>query len=124
VQDLQLRRDDLHLARAGAHQEPDTDCVDPTNGVALWASALQTAPAVIDRSVTAPCQAGLSPVCAATWSDKVSRWRGQTTLTDQAATFAGQRASTACLKRHRTTCWRSAGFVWDPSKEPSITSTS
>lgn len=172
-------------------QEPDTDCVDPTNGVALWGSGLQTASGVIDRSVTAPmmpglqltlclwvysqssgqwtaaaradvtgalpppeppqpwtaaeakssalfsiqqlsadaealtatCKAGLPAVCAATWSDKVSRWRGQITLTDQTATFAGQRASSACLKRHRITCWRSAGFVWDPSKDPSITPT-
>src|SRR3954471_6932964 len=35
-------------------QEPDTDCVDPTNGVAIWSSGLQTAPGVIDRSLTGP----------------------------------------------------------------------
>jgi hypothetical protein len=172
-------------------QEPDSDCVDPTNGVALWGSGLQTAPGVIDRSVTAPmlpglrltlclwvysqssgqwtaaasaavtgalppppppepwtvaeakssalftiqqrsadaealtatCKAGLSAVCGTTWSDSVSRWRGQITLTDQTATFAGQRASNACLKRHRTTCWHAVGRVWDPAQEPTVTPT-
>jgi hypothetical protein len=169
-------------------QEPDTDCVDPTNGAALWSSGLQLAPGVIDRTLTAPmlpglrltlclwvytqasggwtaaaradvtgalpppqpwtvaeakstalfaiqqrsadaaaltatCQGGMTAVCTASWSDATSRWRGRFTLTDQSATFAGQQASTACLQRHRTTCWRAAGFVWDPAQEPAVTPT-
>ncbi len=56
-------------------QEPDTPCVDPTNGTVLWSSGLKTAAGVIDRSVTAPILPGLQlTLCLWVYSQSTGEW--------------------------------------------------
>jgi hypothetical protein len=97
--------------------EPHAWTAAEATSSALYFTQLASADA---RRISATCQPGLSAVCATSWTDATYGWHGTLTIGQDTATFAGEKASLACLKRHRRGCWHAAKLLWDPAKDPPV----